>query len=232
MFSQAVERWRGHARKWSAWASALYHQDLNESDVLALITIESAGDPTVTSKTGYRGLGQIGSAALTDYNNGVQGSLAVDYDWLLDADHAEDQVRVVAWHMARGRSIVETWPMADAVSNRARWADARYAWGGGNVKKAVAAFTAKHGREPTFGELAVELPDAGKPNVRPWHHADRLVELAAADTGRGSVVAEKKTEVVGPAVVGGLALAVVAGATLLAGGLALAAVGLWRRSRG
>lgn len=192
MFAAAVERWRISARKWAAWASALYHAPLDESDVLALISIESAGRPDVVSRTGYRGLGQVGAAAVADYNAAVPDSMTVDLEWMDDPSHADEQVRVVAWHMARGRDLVAAWPMPDARANAARWADARYSWGGGNLRSARKRYIAAHGIEPTFPQLAVAEPDAGKPNVRPWHHADRVVQLAESDraTGPGATPAE------------------------------------------
>lgn len=183
MFAAAVERWRASARKWAAWAVELFHSQLDESDVLALISLESGGDPSIVSKTGYRGLGQIGAAALADYNAGIQDSLTVDYSWLIDPDHADDQIRVIAWHMARGRTIVSGWAMPDARGNSARWADVRYSWGGGNLRAARARYVDAYGAEPTFAALSMFEPDAGGGNVRPWRHANELVSRAASDRG-------------------------------------------------
>jgi hypothetical protein len=113
----------------------------------------------------------------------VPDSLVVDYSWLVDPSRGDEQIRVIAWHMARGRAIVAGWPMPDAARNAARWADARYAWGGGNLREARARFVVAYGTEPSFDELAAFEPDAGKPNVRPWRHADALVDTAARDRG-------------------------------------------------
>jgi hypothetical protein len=184
-FPENVERWRGSARRWAQWANDLYHAALDESWILAVVQVESGGDPTIVSPTGYRGLGQVGAAALSDYNNGVADSLAVDWEWLVDADHGDDQIRVVAWHQARGRAIVAGWGMPDAASHAPLWADARYGWGGGHLRRAISDYEAAHGVKPTFDQLAAELPDAGAPNVRPWHHARHVADLAAADGGRG-----------------------------------------------
>lgn len=186
-FPSSVERWRGAARTWSAWAAELNHVALDESDVLALILRESGGNPTIVSPTGYRGLGQIGVAALTDYNNAQSEPYQVPLAWLTDAAHGSEQVRVVAWHLARGRTIVAAWGMPDAVSNAGLWCDARYGWGAGNLRSAIKRFEAANGRLPTFDELAAAEPNAGwserrqKFNVRPWVHARANQRVAAAD---------------------------------------------------
>jgi hypothetical protein len=218
MFSANVDRWRSSARYWAAWAALRFKVELSESDVLALIYIESKGDPTVVSPTGYRGLGQVGQAALKDYNDRVDPELRVEWPALIDADRGNDQIRVVAWHMARGRSIVSSWSMADAASNAARWADVRYAWGGGHLKSAVASFIGAHGHRPTFAELAAELPDAGAPNVAPWRHANLLVELSSKDSGIGLELPTSKKKMMLQVVVGAAAFM----------GLALVAIGIAR----
>jgi hypothetical protein len=186
-FSAKVERWRDSARKWSAWSSELNHVALDESDVLALINRESGGDPEIVSPTGYRGLGQIGVDALLDYNNAMSEPLQVPLAWLTSAEHGDEQARVIAWHMARGRTLVSAWGMPDAVANAALWSDARYAWGAGNLRKALARFKSSNGRLPTFDELALAEPNAGwsekrqKFNVRPWIHARAIVASALRD---------------------------------------------------
>lgn len=221
-FDSNVSRWRPSAERWAAWASARYHTALDASDVLALISLESDGDPTAVSRTGYRGLGQIGSAALTDFNNGVEPEFSVDWEWLIDGTRADDQIRVIAWHMARGRGIVSGWGMPDAHANAARWADARYSWGGGNLKRSIATFEAMRGGKPTFAELAEFEPDAGVPNVRPWLHADRLV--ARAESDRGSTPSDRGST---PSIAAWGGASVAIGAVAFAG-LAMVAIGIAR----
>lgn len=212
MFAPRVERWRASAVKWSAWASDLFKSNLDASDVLALVSHESGGDPTIVSPTGYRGLGQVGRDALADYNNGVPDSLVVDYEWLVDAERGDEQIRVVAWHMARGRDVVSHWAMPDAKSNAARWADVRYAWGGGNLRKSRARFVAAVGHEPTFDQLAAFEPNAGVPNVRPWYHANAIVAAANKDRGYlaehpiAPLAPDSKKKVIAEIALGALAL--------------------------
>jgi len=182
MFAPTVERWRSSARTWAAWAAARYGVALDESDLLALVSRESGGNPTAVSSTGYRGLGQVGTAALTDYNASSAGvERPASWADMKDADKGDLQLRVVAWLVANGRKAVSSWSPPDAKSNAHLWADARYAWGGGNLKSAIADYKVTHGRAPTFDELAAALPDAGKPNVRPWVHARAVATAARTD---------------------------------------------------
>lgn len=179
MFAGNVERWRSSARTWAAWAAARFGVALDESDLLALISRESGGSPTAVSSTGYRGLGQVGQSALTDYNASSAGvERPATWAQMQDADSGDLQLRVTAWLVGNGRKVVSSWSPPDAKSSAHLWGDARYAWGGGNLRSAIADYTEKHGHAPTFDQLALELPDAGKPHVRPWIHA-RTVEAAA-----------------------------------------------------
>lgn len=182
MFAYTVERWRPAARTWAAWAASRYGVALDESDLLALISRESAGNPAAVSATGYRGLGQVGQAALGDYNASTAGvESPVTWADMIDPAAAGSQIRVIAWLVANGRRIVSTWSPPDARSSAHLWADARYSWGGGHLKSAIGDYQDAHGRPPTFDELAQDIPDAGKPYVRPWVHARAVAAAANAD---------------------------------------------------
>jgi hypothetical protein len=182
-FSKQVNQWRDSARKWADYMAKKYGVTLDESDILAVISRESKGDPTAVSKTGYRGLGQVGQAALQDYNK-ANPTLHVEYAWLIDPAHGDDQVRVCAWIQAKQRNVVSHQSMPDAKTNAAKWADARYAWGGGNIDDARNTFAAQYGRQPTFDELAAFMPNAGYPNVSPWRHANAVVARSMVDRSR------------------------------------------------
>ena len=185
-FSSNVERWRTSCRKWAAVYAEKFGVQLDESWLLALISHESGGDPTnhPRGSTARRGLGQVGAQALEDYN-AANSDAYVAWEWLLDADHGDDQVRVVAWLVAAGRKVVRQWVLPDATTNTDLWADARYGWGGLNLHNAIDDYRVKYGRSPTFDELATELPDAGKPHVRPWYHARTVAAHAQADRDAG-----------------------------------------------
>ena len=196
MFDASVERWRGLADNQAAWASQRYGVAVDGSDLLALVKVESGGNAAAVSPTGYRGLGQVGEAALSDYNNSDAGKvMPATWEQMRDPEAAHHQLRVVAWLVANGRRAVAKWGYPDSKTNAVLWADARYAWGGGNIKAAVAEYQATHdGASPTFAQLAAFKPDAGKPNVRPWHHAIKVRDLAVAD--RGGVVPAGRSGVV------------------------------------
>lgn len=178
-FASRVERWRNACR-----SAAARYAAIDESDLLALINHESGGDPTAVSPTGYRGLGQVGTAALTDYNS-ANPSRKHTWNEMKAADGGEKQIDVVAWLVARGRSVVKTWGLPDGDENAAKWADARYSWGGGNLKNAIADYQSTRGSRPTFDQLAAYLPDAGKPNVKPWYHARAVFARAQQDRDTG-----------------------------------------------
>lgn len=182
-FAANVERWRIAAR-----SAAARYSNIDESDLLALINHESGGDPTAVSPTGYRGLGQVGTAALTDYND-ANPTRKHTWNEMMAADGGEAQLAVVAWLVSHGRAVVRAWGLPDGGDNAALWADARYGWGPGNLKNAIADYQADHGRKPTFAQIAEAYPDAGKPNVRPWYHARKVVSRAQQDRDEGGPAA-------------------------------------------
>jgi hypothetical protein len=193
IFSTSVERWRTSCRKWAAVMASRFSVELDESWLLALIDHESGGDPTnhPPKSTAHRGLGQVGAGALHDYN-AANSDAYVSWEWLLDADHGDDQVRVVAWLVASGRKIVRGWYLPDAKNNADLWADARYGWGAGNLRGAIDEYRDTHaGASPTFDQLAEFKPEAGKDPttgeyaVRPWYHARTIAARAQKDRGAG-----------------------------------------------
>lgn len=187
-----VERWRSSARDHAAWAAAKYGVQLDESDLLALIEHESKGDPTSISHSGCRGLGQFAGATLKDYNADNPGH---ELTWgdLIDPDHADGQIRAIAWLIGRSRQVVSSWSMPDAKSNAHLWGDLRYGWGGGNTKDAIAKYKAEHGAAPTFDQLEAASSSAydedgdGKIDIRPFMHARSVARLAAKDRGEAPV---------------------------------------------
>jgi len=191
MFKKGVERWRTLARQWAEWAAGRVDVALDEHDILALIDHETGhtGDPTIISfNKAFWGLGQIGPSALSEYNaSGAGKEVPVPRAWLKDASRGSEQIRVIAWLLADGRKTVSVWSMPDAKSNADLWASVRYAWGGRHLREAISKWRAEHGRSPTFAELEHDSPAAvdenkdGKTDVRPWHYAHTVHDVAAKD---------------------------------------------------
>lgn len=163
----AVERWRDIA------ARAAERYSVNVADVLATVHRESRGDPDAVSKTGYRGLGQIGRAALASWRRmtGQSG------EWPAAAMDPATNLDVVAWYLSLARDVANAlgYRRLENVAMRA----AIYGWGPGNVKNAVRRW--QHERKtdavPTLGELRARFPDAGKPNIAPWRAAAAHLRL-------------------------------------------------------
>ena len=194
MFSKDVERWRSFARIHAAWAAKRYGVQLDESDLLALITHESGGDPSaINPNSGCRGLGQFSGGTLHDYNQEFPDR-ALTWNDLIDPSHAGEQIRAIAWCVASSRKTVSSWSMPDAASSADLWGDLRYGWGGGNTRDAIAAYKAGHGGQaPTFAELEASSASSfdenhdGKTDIQPFIHARRVHALAAKDRGEAPV---------------------------------------------
>jgi hypothetical protein len=128
--------------------------------LLALIRRESGGDPGVVSKTGFRGLMQIGKATTKTWAS-AKGILS---PWP-DVHDPAVNITIGAWNLdwcldfAQGLNVSgDPWG----------WAMAVYGWGPGNVRNAVRSVRGKTLLPPSLEDMQRLLPGAGLPHVKPW----------------------------------------------------------------
>lgn len=178
--SSNVLKWESLARQEAAKYQSL---GMTPGHILAIIERESKGDPNSVSKTGYRGLMQIGWEVCETWV--VQGAgKGRPHPWPGNFTGNQKQKKAAA-HKAGSTIVFDpalnieigTWNLAEAYKSAKRigaggdlwaWAEAIFGWGIGNVKTTVKEAKERLGHSPTLEEMQQLYPDAGGKNVRPW----------------------------------------------------------------
>lgn len=170
---EAVLRWAE-----LAWVAASEYPSLGMTagHLLAIVERESGGNPNAGLSHGYRGLMQVGKAVTDDWAD----DRGVPSPWP-DVLDPETNLVIGAWFLAWCRKRAGELASASVdqygvkpplvLGDRWPWAMAIYAWGFQHVKKAVQSVYGQLSRPVTIDDMARHMPDAGKPNVRPWYRA-------------------------------------------------------------
>jgi hypothetical protein len=161
---------------------------LSNAFVLAIIHHESGGDPTAKSRTGYLGVGQVGKSAMTDavsrslWRNDWASTLP-SFSKLNQAVYRKQQIAIAVFTLKVGYTVVKRLLTNGSITSNdtldnddlLKWICASYGAGPGNLRSLLQK-AHESGIECSWQSLREAYTNWMRPNVRPWHYGDIVVD--------------------------------------------------------